>query len=108
MKLNVLERLKVLELLPKEGDVTTIKLVRKLRESLSFSEEEHKTLNFRQLGTQLQWSKKEVPEKDVHFGEIGIKMIVDALKQLDKIKKLKEAHLSLYEKFVEKEREEKK
>lgn len=47
MKLTIPERLVLVTILPAEGDYTTLKLVRKLRESLSFSEEEHKQLNFR-------------------------------------------------------------
>lgn len=47
MKLTVPERLVLVNILPPEGDYTTLKLVRKLRESLSFSEEEHKQVNFR-------------------------------------------------------------
>lgn len=41
MELSVLERLKLLECLPREGDYTTIKIVRELREALSFKENEH-------------------------------------------------------------------
>ncbi|KKL25025.1 hypothetical protein LCGC14_2409420, partial [marine sediment metagenome] len=47
MKLTIPERLVLVTILPAEGDYTTLKLVRKLRESLSFTEEEHKELNFR-------------------------------------------------------------
>lgn len=47
MKLTVPERLILVNVLPAESDYTTLKLVRKLRESLSFTEEEHKQLNFR-------------------------------------------------------------
>ena len=47
MKLTIPERLVLITILPAEGDYTTLKLVRKLKESLSFSEEEHKQLNFR-------------------------------------------------------------
>ena len=47
MKLTIPERLVLVNILPPEGDYTTLKLVRKLRESLSFTEEEHKQLNFR-------------------------------------------------------------
>ena len=41
MQLAVLERLKLLEILPREGDITTIKICRDLREALSFKENEH-------------------------------------------------------------------
>lgn len=40
MELTIIERLKLLEVLPKEGDLLTLKILRKLRESLSFSEDE--------------------------------------------------------------------
>uniref|UniRef100_A0A6M3KFQ2 Uncharacterized protein n=1 Tax=viral metagenome TaxID=1070528 RepID=A0A6M3KFQ2_9ZZZZ len=43
MKLNIMERVKLLETLPAEGDLLTLKILRKLRESLSFSEAELKT-----------------------------------------------------------------
>ncbi len=40
--LNILERLKLLEILPSEGNYATLKIMRKLRETLSLSEEEFK------------------------------------------------------------------
>ncbi len=48
MKLSVGERLQLLALLPSEGEITSLKILRKLRESLSFSEEEHRSLNLTQ------------------------------------------------------------
>jgi hypothetical protein len=101
-ELNVQERLVLLGVLPKEGDFTTIKLVRKLRESLSFDEDEHKALNFVQTGDQVTW-KTDVPQtKRVAIGEKQSDIIRDALKKLSEQKKLRDEHLSLYEKFVEK------
>jgi len=47
MKLSVFERMILLNTLPAEGDLTTLKIVRGLRESLSFTEEEHAALNIR-------------------------------------------------------------
>jgi len=43
MELDIMERVKLLEALPSEGDLLTLKILRKLRESLSFSEAELKT-----------------------------------------------------------------
>ena len=42
--LSVKGRLMLLGILPAEGDLTTIRIVRELREGLSFSETEHKQL----------------------------------------------------------------
>lgn len=47
-KFDVLERILLLGLLPKEGSYTNLKLLRQVREALSFSEAENKALNFRQ------------------------------------------------------------
>ena len=45
MKLTIVERLKLLEALPAQEDILTIKILRKLRETLSFSEEELKSFS---------------------------------------------------------------
>lgn len=49
MKLNVLERLLLLGLLPESGSLTTIRIVREQRETLSFKEHEHEVLIFQTL-----------------------------------------------------------
>jgi hypothetical protein len=128
MELNVLERLALLEVLPKEGDFITLKLVRKLRESLSFSEVEIAQIDFNQnwrcpkcqneqsspsalkcecgnymvaMGS-MTWDaeKGEKVLKEIHIGEKMMSLCVDALKKLDNDKKLTESYFSLYEKVV--------
>lgn len=101
-ELTVLERLILLNVLPKEGDFTTLKLLRKLRENLSFDEEEHKVLNFVQDGDQITWSVPAAAKvvKRIQIGEKQHDLIHDALKKLNDEKKLTEQHLTLYEKFV--------
>ena len=47
MELTTIERTKLVGLLPPQGDMLTLKIVRKLRETLSFSEEELKLLEVR-------------------------------------------------------------
>ena len=100
-ELTVIERLVLLNILPKEGDFTTIKLLRKLRENLSFDEDEHKKLNFVQDGDQVRWNMTAVVEKRIAIGEKQSDIIHSALKKLNDEKKLTDEHFSLYEKFVE-------
>jgi hypothetical protein len=100
MKLGTFERLVLLNILPSEGDFTTLKIVRKLRESLSFSEAEHKALQFKQEGEQIKWLTTGETEKEVIIGEKATDIIIETLKRLDKEKKLKNEHYGLYEKFV--------
>ena len=47
MELTSMERLKLVEILPPQGDILTLKIVRKLRETLSFTEEELKSMGVR-------------------------------------------------------------
>jgi len=56
MKLNVLDRLLLLNMLPAEGSYTNLKLVREVREGLSFTEEEHGHLNFKTENEQIKWN----------------------------------------------------
>lgn len=44
MELTTIERLKLAELLPNQENILTLKIIRKLRETLSFSEEELKLM----------------------------------------------------------------
>ena len=100
MELKVYDRLILLNILPKEGDFTTLKIIRKLREDLSFSEQEHATLQFKQEGGNVQWKQEGDVPVNVIIGEKATDIIVEVLKKLDKEKKLTESHLPLYELFV--------
>ena len=86
--------------LPKEGDFTTLKIIRKLREDLSFTEDEHKILKFEQAGGQIKWDVTNDKPREFKFGEKATDVIVAALKKLNTEKRLTEDHFSLYEKFV--------
>jgi len=102
MKLDVRERLVLLSVLPQEGSFITLKVVRKLREDLSFNEEEIKQYNFVQGEGTVTWDDNAEQTKEIEIGEKATDIIVDALKKLDEQKQLKLEHCSLYEKFVEK------
>jgi hypothetical protein len=104
MELNVKERLVLANMLPKESNFTTLKIMRKLREELSFNEEEHKALKFNSTADgRLMWDSSVNLIKDVPIGELMAELIAKDLKKLDKESKLTEDHFSLFEKFVEDE-----
>ena len=98
MRLSVADRLALLNILPQEGDITTLKIVRKLREELSFSEEEHAILQFQNDGQMIRWNPLE--DKDVEVGEKATDIISDAFKELNKQKKISVDWVELYERFV--------
>ena len=102
VSLTVLERLVIGTLLPKETNFTTWKIVNDLKNDIALTESELKTLNMKPNpegeGIIANWG--DVPEKEIVFGEVAEKMIIDALKKLDSENKLLEEHLTVYQKFV--------
>jgi len=106
VKLNSLERLVVGSLLPKESSFANYKILNDLRVELSFTEEEIAALNMKTAengGVMAQWGA--VKEKEITFGATTEKIVIDALVKLDKQEKLLPEHISLYKKFVVKEKE---
>jgi len=98
MKLTIGERLLLLNMLPPEGDLTTIKIVRKLRESLSFTEDELVKYEITVLeGGRVSWNSHE--EAEIRIRAKGRSMIVAALNKLNDEGKVTEQHPSLFDKF---------
>jgi hypothetical protein len=102
MMLTITERLLLLKTLPGEGDLCTIRTVRETRELLAF-DSDIADGSIAKVGegsdARLEW--KEDFEKGIELSKAGERLIADAILALDKQKKLTEAHLGLYEKFVE-------
>jgi len=100
MNLSVLERLMVLGLLPKEGDYATLKILMNLRLSLSFTEAETKEWGIvgDKEAKQTTWETN--GEADVPIGEKATGIIVDALRKLERDKKLPDQAMGVYEKFI--------
>ena len=110
-KLIVGERFALLGILPSEGNFASLKVVRKLRENLSLTEEEIKHFGVKQIPSsggqsQLTWKPEHAAEeKEFEFGEFAEDMIKAKLKKLEEDKKLTNEHFSIYEKFIEKDKE---
>jgi len=106
VKLDVLNRLSFSGLLTNKGDVTTLKVLRKLREELSFSEEEHALLKFRPAsGNKLTWDETADPHKEFEFTgirEILLEKVKTQLRTQEEKEMLELDYLSLYEVLIEK------
>ena len=104
MKITVGERVRLLSMLPGEGDILSLKILRKLREDLSFSEDEQKLYELKQrpeIG-QITWDPNYTNvEKEVEIGVRGLEIIKEVLEGLNKQKKLRADLIELYERFVE-------
>ena len=106
MKLTIGERFAVLGLLPNKASITTIRIVRQLREALSFSEEEHERFKIKETriddGKTLvtTWDPKVVEVKEVEFGGVATSIVVNALTRLEKEESITEALISVWDKFI--------
>ena len=102
MKLTIIERIQLQGLLPNEGDIITLRIVNDLKKELSFSEEEIKSGEIMSdpETNQVRWNPEKDTNKNVKLGDAALGLITDALKKLDKEKKLTAAHIPLWDKFV--------
>ena len=97
-RLRIKERLVLLGILPETGNLLTIRIVRELREALSFSEAEYEDVQMQRDGEQIRWQEPENP-RPIEIGAKGQEIIREALAKLDKDEKLTADHLSLCELF---------
>lgn len=97
-KLHVIERIRLMQILPREASYSTFKILLGLKSALSFSEEEHEEFGIREENGMIHWNKS--VEKEFEIGERALDIIKECLQELDKQKKITEAIFPIYEKFM--------
>ena len=100
MELTVLDRILLFSILPKEGDITTVRTVRKLREDLSFSDEEQQTIELTTANDKVTWNSQTAVSKEIGIGTKAHALIVQALERLSQDKKLTPEFIQLYDRFI--------
>ncbi len=100
MRLNVVDRLILLSILPREGDVITLRVLRDLKSGLSFSEEELAALQFQNTEQGTIWRREADKEIEIGLGQKANQLICDAFRELNDKKGLKLEFLPTYEKFI--------
>ena len=100
-KLNLPERLTLLNIIPKENNFSTLRIIRTFTKDLGISDAEYKEFDIVQEGEKITWNvERGSKEKEFEIGEIANALIKEALKKLDTDKKLEVKHYTIYEKFV--------
>jgi hypothetical protein len=101
MLLTVKERILLLQVLPKEGDFLTQKIVRDLRSKAGLSEEDWKTYNIRTMPDgRVEWDATKDKGTEIPVGDKAKEIICDALKDLDKQKKVTDDFMPMFDKFL--------
>ena len=103
MELTVAERVRILDMLPQQGDFVTLRIIRDLQGDLSFSEEEIKEWDVQYQAGRVLWDEEKAGLKDIAVGERASEIIADALRKLDSENKLHIGQIDLFEKFVKTE-----
>jgi len=112
VKLNIMERFLVLNILPKENNIITLRTIKTLQDTILPSEEELDDIEMKVITQdkngnplpqpQNQWNRaKGEIEKEFEIGERAQDIVCDALRKLDKDKKLNLEHMSIWDKFME-------
>ena len=107
MKLQLHERVVLLQLLPREGDYAAVRTIRRAREMLSISPEEQKFYQFVEErddkgNMKYNWNPERDREqvKDCPVDEYTTDVIRAKLTEMSHSGKLMDDHISLFEKFV--------
>jgi len=103
-KLNVGERLIILQVLPKEGNFTTLRLIRDLAAKIGLSADELVEFDLQQDGDRIKWNDAGQEERAFDLKLKEVEIIMAELQKLDNESKLEFRHFSIFEKFSEEEK----
>jgi hypothetical protein len=108
MKLKIVDRINILQVLPTEESFATLKIVRKIVENVGLTDADFKEYEIKEFPEEnrMVWNEDNDVEKEFTFGEKSYSIIRDALIKLDKDKKITNQFYSTYEKFVGDDEEE--
>ena len=101
MKLGVFDRLILLSVLPREGDLISLRVVLDLQTALGFTEAEHKRLQFKKgKDGETLWRRAADRKREFKLGEKAQEIILGRFKELEEQKKLLVDHVPIYERFL--------
>ena len=102
MELSLLERIQIQNVLPKEGDILTLRLTQDILKKVEISAQEIEKFEIVGNGQTITWNDKGTKsKKEVIFTQAEIQLVKTKVAKLDSEKKLTFQMLSLHEKFVE-------
>ena len=99
VKLNVGERMMVLSVLPKEGSIVTVRLIRELISKLGASAKDFDEYEIKQNDGGITFNEKGTIPIEFSFNEVEVELVRKSLKELDSKDKLVPDMISVWEKF---------
>lgn len=105
MKLNIPERLTMVNVLPEKGSFATLKTIEELKSRLYPSEKEVKKFEIKQNGNNISWNPKGIEQIEIEVSEVQKNIVVEALEELDKKELATSQHFHLYQRLTEQNKE---
>jgi hypothetical protein len=99
MELTVIERLAILNVLPKEGNFLTLRVIRGIVSKVGITSEEIKKFEINTEGEVASWNELGNVPLPFSFDDVELDIIRKQLKKLDSENKLVQEMFSTYEKF---------
>jgi hypothetical protein len=97
--LSTLERIKLLELLPAEGNFKTLRILHEVKvKKIGFKSEELEKLEFKVIGNNTHWN--EVPETEIEFTNAEVEYLAATLRSRSEKGTLPMEAVTLYEKII--------
>ena len=97
-----MERLLILNLLPKEESYASLKVIRDLQNTIGLADEEWQEFEIKQESDgKITWNEKGKMPKDFEIGFKARQIVNNALTKLDEQGKLNMQLMEVYEKFME-------
>jgi len=108
MKLDIRDRVQLGAILPAKGDMVTLTIRQDIIEKTKITQKEIKDWGVKVEGQAMTWDKEKVKEINVDFTDAEKELIKKQLKEMDGKKELTPEHISIYKKFMDGDKDEKK
>jgi len=105
MKLNISERLTLVNLVPEKGNFVTMSIVEGLRLILYPSEAEVKKFELKQQERLLTWNEEGTKKIDIKLTDLQKKFLMDRLEERSKDDSLDFSQYSIFKRFKEESKE---
>lgn len=100
IELTIIERIRLLSILPKEGNFITLRLIKGLTEKIGFSPQEITDFEIKEENGMVHWNEKGNIPINIEFLDAENDLIKKELKALDSVNKLTMDLFTIYEKFI--------
>ena len=100
VNLNILERVVIMNILPRTGSFVNVRAAKNTTKILTISKEEQTEIELARNGNTTTWNDEGAKAKEFELPPSSVKIIRDALKDLDAKGQLPVDAVTTYEKFL--------